>query len=169
MNTVEIASFEDDAKFATDFLVMKQNALTFACRIRTEPYFYRYSDEFTIRLDRPSGVKTEMDKIIEGFADRMIYAFGTDGGDILSYKIGNLDAFRKTFGYRWRRDHKLPAGCAFEKRNNDGTRFLVFKWTNKLLERNRFVIDDGLSVKFLSSGPSFYPKSIRRLNLQNLH
>ena len=35
--------------------------------------------------------------------------------------------------------------------------------------RNRFVIDDGFRVTFLSSGPSFYPKSLRRLNLQNLH
>lgn len=157
MNTVEISSFEADAKFATDFLIMKQNALTFACRIRTEPYFYKYPDEFTIRLDRPSGAETEMDKIMKGFADRMLYAFGTNDGNILAYKIGDLNAFRKSFKYRWDRDKKLPSQIALEKRNNDGTKFLVFKWSSRILQINKFVVDDGYSIKFLSPGPAFHP------------
>ena len=60
---------KEDAERNTDLIVLKLDAVRIACRVRNHEYITRYGDEFTIRAERPSGVKTELAKIIDGWGD----------------------------------------------------------------------------------------------------
>jgi len=66
-----------DQKEATDFIAYIDPPIRFGVRLRTHRY---YLDEgtrhdVTIRWSRPSGVRTEIDKIRDGLVDYMIYGF----------------------------------------------------------------------------------------------
>jgi hypothetical protein len=58
-----------DLHGGTDFLVYNIKPFRVAVRLRRYKYYIKYSKQFTIRLSRPSGVKTEIDKINEGLVD----------------------------------------------------------------------------------------------------
>lgn len=82
------ASFELDAKEATDLLVFKARDIRIAARMRSAEYAERYPFDFTLRSSRDSGSETELSKIVAGWGDWLFYGF--DGGahpDIRS-KIG---------------------------------------------------------------------------------
>jgi hypothetical protein len=55
----------------------------------------QYGHEFTIRAGRPSGTKTELTKIVEGWGDYFFYGF-CDGDEVKLSKwiLGDLKAFR---------------------------------------------------------------------------
>ena len=154
MYSVEIASFKQDTKYATDFLIAETKVFKYACRIRTEPYLKNFNCDFTIRFDRPSGQRTEFEKILsDGFPERMIYAVGADNGDILAYKIVSLNIFRIALKPLW---DKNPEVFIKEQAklyvNSDKTRFLAFRWDNKALSRfgkSHFIVDDNSCISFL--------------------
>ena len=55
----------------------------------------QYGSEFTIRAGRPSGAKTELTKIIEGWGDYFFYGFADPTEIYLAqWLIGSLNAFR---------------------------------------------------------------------------
>lgn len=84
-----------DMQEGTDFLVVSIEPVKIALRLRRFEYFRRYPDEFTIRWKRPSGVKTEIDKIREGLVDFMLYGFvDKEEEKIIQYFIGDLEIFR---------------------------------------------------------------------------
>lgn len=57
----------------------------------------KYKDDFTIRWSRPSGIKTEYQKIMEGLVDYILYGFVNELEDkIIHYFIGDLVVFRET-------------------------------------------------------------------------
>lgn len=86
---------EEDQKRATDFLTFTVNPFRVAVRLRRYKYFKDYSKQFTIRYSRPSGVKTELAKILEGFADYLLYGFVSVSQEkIIQYFIGDLSIFR---------------------------------------------------------------------------
>ena len=89
-----------DMHQATDLLILTAKPLTFACRVRTYEQYLRpgYKHQFTIRSRRPSGEKTEIDKIIEGFGDYFLYGFSNpknDGSGLMQWFIGDLRVFRR--------------------------------------------------------------------------
>ena len=87
---------ELDWKQATDFAVFNVRPFKVAARLRTHRFLKKYSEEFTIRWLRPSGVATEIHKIRQGFGDYMIYGFvSEDESHIVQYFIGDLDVFRE--------------------------------------------------------------------------
>jgi hypothetical protein len=89
------ASKEDDAEKNTDLIVLKLDAVRIACRVRRHKHLEKYGNEFTLRFRRPSGVKTEFDKVIEGWGDYLFYSFCNETETILSHWIlGNLNALR---------------------------------------------------------------------------
>lgn len=102
----EIASDEADRKRATDMMV-KIVGGSVAVRIRRPHYTFR---DLTIRAARSNGVKTELDKIREGFADWYLYAWANGNGTFEEYML--LDV------------HKLRASGLLENRplkwNRDG-------------------------------------------------
>jgi hypothetical protein len=69
---------EEDAERNTDLIVLRMDAVRIGCRVRKHKYRDSYQDEFTIRAGRPSGVKTELAKIIEGWGDYFFYGFSNE-------------------------------------------------------------------------------------------
>lgn len=91
---------EEDQQRNTDLIVLKMDAMRIACRVRTNYYLHarNYRDEFTIRSKRPSGMKTELRKILEGWGDYMFYGFGDESGETLAYwNLFDLKVFRGRF------------------------------------------------------------------------
>ena len=89
------APIEDDQKRNTDLIVLKMDAVRIGCRIRRLHHYARYGEQFTVRSERPSGTKTELAKIIEGWGDYLFYAFAAHEGPILhAWTLIDLRAFR---------------------------------------------------------------------------
>ena len=103
---------EEDAERNTDLMVLRMESVRIGCRIRKTDYMARYGDEITIRSGRPSGAKTELTKIMEGWGDYFFYGFGTDA-DVVAWTLGDMKVFRLWF-FR-----QLASGAKpYEKNNN---------------------------------------------------
>jgi hypothetical protein len=86
---------EHDRKQATDFEIFTVRPFTVGVRLRTHEYLLKYSDEFTIRWSRPSGVPTEIHKIRDGLVDYILYGFvDQQEQHIEQYFLGDLGVFR---------------------------------------------------------------------------
>jgi len=121
------APLEEDAERNTDLIVLRLDAVRIACRIRTYEYYLRYPDEFTIRAGRPSGIKTELTKIIEGWGNYFFYGFASaDKAYLVKWTLGDLNAFRIYFNrYLYANGGRMPG---ILKENFDGSSdFRVFK------------------------------------------
>jgi hypothetical protein len=137
------APAEEDAHRNTDLIVMKLDSVRVACRIRNKSYMARYGDEFTIRCSRPSGTKTEMAKIIEGWGDYFFYGFGQDyGSGLAAWKIGDLRVFRLWLTKEIvRLKGDMPG---FHKPNSDNSsNFRAFKWKDLPSD---FVVAEGVDA-----------------------
>jgi len=89
---------EDDRERNTDLMVLKLDAVRIGCRIRKHKYLEAYGGQFTIRAGRPSGTKTELTKIIEGWGDYFFYGFSNeDETRLKQWILGDLRAFRIWF------------------------------------------------------------------------
>ena len=89
------APFDEDAERNTDLIVLKLEAVRIACRIRKNKYLASYGNQFTIRSGRPSGAKTELTKIIEGWGDYFFYGFAAANERHLErWILGRLGALR---------------------------------------------------------------------------
>lgn len=92
------APSDDDAERNTDLIVLRMNTQRIACRVREPGYFATYGNEITIREGRPSGAKTELTKIVEGWGDLMFYGHAVDDGPALrSWVLCDLRVFRLWF------------------------------------------------------------------------
>lgn len=126
---IKTASKRIDMEEATDLLVLELKPLTIACRIRRYDYYFKwdYKNELTIRLNRPSGKKSEFKKICEGWADYYFYGFSNqyeDGSGFKSYSIFDLKVFRREWIFNnWK--HHLK----FKKQINkdSSSEFFAFK------------------------------------------
>jgi len=118
---LEPSSFEIDTKQATDLVVMRARDHMIAARVRRAGYADRYPYEFTIRSARDSGAKTEISKIIDGFADWMFYGHAAANGvGFDRWFVINLHSFRAAL---IRDIHSI---VYHEKSNYDGTHFVSF-------------------------------------------
>lgn len=118
------APAEEDAERNTDLIVLRLEAVRVACRIRHWQYIHDYGDEFTIRASRPSGAKTEMRKLVEGFGDYILYAFADEKEEHLAaWLLGDLSLFRGWFAEQLMRIGKAPGT---RRHNGDGTSFYAF-------------------------------------------
>jgi len=124
------ASPDEDAHHNTDLIVLRLDAVRIACRARRDGYRRRYGHQFTIRTDRPSGVKTELAKVIEGWGDYILYGFGDDRSDNLTaWALGDLRVFRLWFMRQTTllRPREMPGEkCP----NRDGTWFRAFAYAD---------------------------------------
>ena len=91
-----------DLHKGTDFTTIP--AIGLAIRLRRHEYYgEKYKREFTIRWKRPSGKKTEYEKILEGDVRWFFYAFLNEReNDFADWFIGDLNIFRQTI-----REHLL--------------------------------------------------------------
>jgi len=91
------ASLTEDAKHATDLVVLQMKDLRIAVRMRRRKYAenQHYLGQFTIRTERRSGVKTELAKLIEGWGDYYFYGFeGLHDGQLGIWHLIDLKEFR---------------------------------------------------------------------------
>jgi len=89
---------EEDMERNTDLMVLKMDAVRIGCRVRNHQYFEKYPDDFTIRSGRPTGAKTELAKIIEGWGQYLFYAFADEKDERLVYwRMIDLNKFRLWF------------------------------------------------------------------------
>lgn len=111
---------EEDCERNTDLMVLKMDPVRIACRIRKCKYYDKYPNDITIRCSRPSGTKTELAKIIEGWGDYFFYGF-CDSGEcfLIDWRLCDLKAFRLWFnGYIVKNKGTIPGVL---KNNGDGS------------------------------------------------
>jgi hypothetical protein len=119
--------FEIDAKEASDLIVLKARDMRIAARVRRPGYIERYKYQFTVRSKRNNGAKTEMRKLIEGFADWMFYGHSDEEEKRLAeWMLIDLNVWRaflleRSYKNGWR------TLVADEKGNTDkATQFMAF-------------------------------------------
>jgi len=119
---------EEDAERNTDLMVLRMEAVRIGCRIRRFDAL-KYLAEFTIRAGRPSGVKTELTKVIEGWGDYFFYGFGdSEGRNLHAWTLADLRVFRRWYmAELFENDRRKAPGS---KQNNvDGSSyFYAYKW-----------------------------------------
>jgi hypothetical protein len=88
---VREAELDDDTNKATDMVVSVTGG-DVAVRVRRDKTVFR---DLTLRSWRAFGVKTELQKIRDGFADWYLYAW-TDGGVITEWILVSLEKLRES-------------------------------------------------------------------------
>jgi len=122
---------EEDAERNTDLIVLKMEAVRIGVRLRRPHYATKYPGEFTIRAGRPSGIKTELTKIIEGWGDYFFYGFADidnpDSTDVMDWTLCNLKVFRYWFQRTCCQNRGKTPGI--RKANEDGSsEFIAFRF-----------------------------------------
>ena len=82
----------DDVNCATDFKSFIAGT-TIGARFRSYKYYSRYPTDFTIRYDRPSGRKSEYQKIMSGCMGYLLYGF-VKNNKIIRYNIFDMEVFK---------------------------------------------------------------------------
>lgn len=114
------APMEEDQQRNTDLIVLRIEAVRIACRVRRHPFFEKYPDDITIRSDRPSGLTTELAKIISGWGNYMFYGFSDDKEvHLCAWKLCDLNVFRLWFNSKIVKSGGIVPGV--EKENSDGS------------------------------------------------
>lgn len=119
------SSFYEDVDEATDLIVLSSGNAKYAVRLRKyDVYGDKYVNEFTIRSKTRFNNKTEIHKIIEGFADYMFYGWYDDAANNIKYwTILDLNIFRNEIS-----QSMLSATPIIN--NADGTGFYSFNFNN---------------------------------------
>ena len=121
------SSQEDDQMKNTDLVVLKMEAVRIGCRIRRPGFAALYGDEFTIRCNRPSGVKTELTKIIEGWGDYFFYGHAGEDGKLAAWALCDLKSFRLWF-HSYIIDHAGKKPGQLEHNTDGSSKFLAFRF-----------------------------------------
>ena len=117
---------QEDMERNTDLIVLRMDAVRIACRVRKYDYLRRYPNEFTIRSGRPSGAKTEMAKIVEGWGDFLIYGFSDSAErDLAAWTLIDLGALRLWIN-RHMATHKGNLPCTFKPNVDKSSTFAAF-------------------------------------------
>ena len=115
-------NFEEDAKENTDLRVLNLKGVRIGCRVRTYDFYERYPNEFTIRYSRPTGIKTEIDKIMDGWGDLFFYGFSNQSEtSLIKWTLADLNVFRQWY----REGHGLVKSVPSSK-----CELIAFKWSD---------------------------------------
>lgn len=121
---------EEDAERNTDLIVLDMQPVRIACRIRRFSYYenQQYRNEITIRAGRPSGVKTELRKIIEGWGDYLFYGFTNKDETGLQQWV--IIDFKEVRGWMFDHIYNNTAPWKFQNNKDDSSSFLVLDVRN---------------------------------------
>lgn len=120
---LEPSSLKVDTQQAADLVVLTGRNLTIAARVRRPGYAERYPYEFTIRAQRDSGARTELQKIVDRWGDWFLYGHAINDHDkeIGRWMIVDLHSFRAARSRRI-----IPDTMCGMKKNPDGK--TTFAW-----------------------------------------
>jgi len=124
---IGVAGVADDTLRNTDLITLcLAGEVRIACRVRKYQYLERYGDEFTMRCSRPSGVATEIDKLLAGWGDYFFYGFSDrQEQKLAAWFLGRLDVFRHWVDWYRTTCHDWPGEL---RENADGSsRFMAFR------------------------------------------
>ena len=114
---------EIDQKQAADLMVFTARSVTIAARVRRPGFLEKYRHDFTIRARRDSGATTELEKIVDGWGDWMLYAHAAPCETRLAWWwLLDLNSFRAALIRQATNGFAIRCG---DKPNGDGT---FFKW-----------------------------------------
>jgi hypothetical protein len=119
------APIEIDRNEGTDFVMLNAKSLKIAARVRRSSQISKWANQFTLRSSRPSGAKTEFQKVVEGLGDLCFYGWAEpNSASIRQWSLIDLDAFR---AHLILNASQLKCG---EVSNIDGTAFRWFDLTS---------------------------------------
>ena len=117
---------EVDQRENADLVVLTLKDVKVAVRVRRARFVARYPYDVTIRSSRPSGVATELDKIIDHFATHMFYGFADGAGTLVRWVVLDLnrvragwirhESFRQALCQQFNRDGS-SAFCSLDMRH----------------------------------------------------
>jgi len=106
----EEASFKADTKEATDVIAIANGRYRIPMRFRRSHKAYR---DLTIRSSRPTGIRTELQKIKGGFGDYYFYGW-TEGDTVIEWMLVDLDKLRASgLLEKSRKEIRSPDGTYF--------------------------------------------------------
>jgi hypothetical protein len=143
---IKTAPEEEDRKHNSDLIVLKLGGIRVACRVRKYEYYKRYPCEFTIRSKLPSGMDSELTKVVAGWGDYIFYGFANEAEDnLIAWILGDLKCFRLWFN-RYLCKYKKEPGL--HKYNGDGSSsFYAYDWQQL---PNEFIVAKQLLDETLS-------------------
>jgi hypothetical protein len=117
---------EIDHHQAADLMVFTARDMRIAARVRRPGYAQNpdYRWQFTIRKERDSGAKTELEKILDGWGDWLFYGHSDAQQRIIVWWLLDLDAVRAA--HEQMRRGTFPRYAFGDRSNGDGTRFRWF-------------------------------------------
>ena len=122
------ANEAEDSRRNTDLIVLTMAAVRIGCRVRRSGYVDKYGDEFTIRASLPTGTKTELAKIIEGWGDYFFYGHADqDDMNLAAWALCDLNVFRLWFNVFIVRNNGLIPG-KLQSNGNADSNFRAFKF-----------------------------------------
>lgn len=140
LHLISAAPVEEDVRRNTDLIVLKMAAVRIACRVRRYEY-YEYKDQFTVRYKLPSGAKTELAKIVEGWGDYFFYAFADSTEEqLISWRLCNLNVFRLWLANRLLMAERGSLPFTVKENHDGSSAFAVFAFSDLPVE---FVIATG--------------------------
>lgn len=125
------APLERDMHEAADLIILRARDMTIACRVRRPGYAHEYPWDITLRSQRDSGAKTELQKLREGWGDWMFYGHSDqEERSIERWFLIDLHVWRGEFlkvGIAAGLGRRHPnCNVLRSKSNGDGTHFVVF-------------------------------------------
>ena len=124
---IDVANAEEDALRNTDLMTLRlPGAVRIACRVRRHAYLAQYADEFTLRCSVPSGRETEIDKMLAGWGEYLMYGFANrEETGLATWLVGDLSVFRDWVS-RYR--HQFGRWPGTLRSNADGSSsFMAFR------------------------------------------
>jgi hypothetical protein len=118
---LEPSSLKVDTQQAADLVVLTGRNLTIAARVRRPGFADAFPYQFTIRAQRASGARTELQKIIDRWGDWFLYGHALSDVDIGRWMLIDLHSFRAARSRRI-----IPDNMCGMKKNTDGR--TTFAW-----------------------------------------
>lgn len=149
---IKVAGRDDDLRRNTDFLVYRlDNDMRVAARVRKAEYRNPYRRQFTVRLSRPSGADTEMQKIRQGFGDFGIYGFADPephNCELVQWTVYNIALLREYLdeGGRW-----------YRRPNPDGSSYLAVFDTEEVMGAKLGFVLNAAGVELHAWPPAVSP------------
>ena len=115
---------EEDRMLHGGLIVLRLDPVWVACRVRSFAYLQLYPDQFTLRESRPSGVPTDIHKVLSGWGNYYFYSFAKqDSSGLAAWFLGDLNVFRAWYSQVLAQTGQPPG---ILKVNADGTTFRAY-------------------------------------------